>query len=240
MRQFWDRKTVCLITGASQNVGKALAEDIAGRIGSGSLLILTSRSLQKLGVVRQSIYEINPTVQVQLLEWDLQNPDGAVYRQSLDEALKLIEADVDDYDLAMIVHNAGMAGDLTKRMIDIDDAVYLQQDLNVNVVSMIIANSVFWRYFMKCREKIIINFTSEMAKKPTPSFGVSSMNKACRYVALNVLCAENPEIKALHYDPGPVDTSLLKRAMATTHDPKVKAITGHVRLHAQLLLYPVT
>lgn len=221
MRQFWGRKTVCLITGASQNIGKAFAEDIATRVGKDSLLILTSRSSEKAGVVRQSIYEKNPSLKVILAEWDLQNPNGNVYKENLEADLKINEIDVDEYDLAMVIHNAGMSGDLSKRMIDLDDAAFLQQELNVNVVSMIVANSSFWHFFQKCREKVVINLTSEMAKKATPSFGVPSMSKACRLMALNVLSAENPEIKVLHYDPGPVDTSLLQRAMKTTHDPKV-------------------
>jgi len=134
MRDFWGRKTVCLVTGASQNIGRAFAESVASKLAPDSLLILTSRTSDKLGVVRQGAYEINPSLRIELLEWDLAHPDGQKYKNDLNEILNILEYDVRDFQLALIVHNARTSGEQPKQINEMIEAQYLQQHLNINLV----------------------------------------------------------------------------------------------------------
>jgi len=218
MRDFWGRKTVCLVTGASQNIGRAFAESVASKLAPDSLLILTSRTSDKLGVVRQGAYEINPSLRIELLEWDLAHPDGQKYKNDLTEILKLIEIDdARDFELALIVHNARTSGEEPKQVNDLIDADLIQQHLNINLVSMLVANSAFWSVFGAAREKVLINMTA----LPETACGLTSISKASRTIALNILANECPDIRVLHYSPGAVDASMLQTIVKSTCDPHV-------------------
>lgn len=217
MRAFWGRKTICLVTGASQNIGRAFAESVVSKLAPDSLLILTSRSSDKLGMVRQAAYEINPGVRIELLEWNLARPDGQKYKEDLTDILKIAEMEAEDFELAMVVHNARTSGDLPKHVVELMDADYIQEHLNINLVSMLVANSAFWSVFGKAREKVLINMTA----LPETTFGLTAVSKASRTIALNILANENPDIRVLHYSPGAVDASMLQTIIKSTRDPQI-------------------
>jgi len=217
MRNFWGRKSVCLVTGASQNIGRAFAESVASKLAPDSLLILTSRSSDKLGMVRQEAYTINPSLRIQLLEWDLAHPDGERYKQELADILRDNESEAQDFDLAMIVHNARTSGDAAKHVDDLHDAAYIQEHLNINLVSMLVANSAFWSVFGQAREKVLINMTAV----PETATGLTAISKASRTIALNTLSHECPDIRVLHYSPGAVDASALLAVRRSSIDPGV-------------------
>jgi len=217
MRAFWGRKTVCLVTGASQNIGRAFAESVASKLAPDSLLILTSRSSDKLGLVRQAGYEINPSLRIELLEWDLAQPDGRKYKNDLNEILTILKFDPRDFELAMIVHNARTSGEQPSQVIDMIDAAFIQQHLNINLVSMFVANSAFWSVFGQAREKVLIDMTA----LPETAYGLTSISKASRTIALNILGNECPDIRVLHYSPGAVDSSMLQTIIKSTSDPLV-------------------
>lgn len=217
MRNFWGRKSVCVVTGASQNIGRVFAESVASKLASDSLLILTSRGQDKLGMVRQAAYEINPGLRIHLLEWDLAHPNGEQYKADLADILKLNEMDAQDFDLAMIVHNARTSGEGAKHVVNLLDAAYIQEHLNINLVSMLVANSAFWSVFGKAREKVLINMTA----LPEAAVGLTSVSKASRTIALNILANECPDIRVLHYSPGAVDASMLQTIARSSRDPEV-------------------
>jgi len=217
MREFWGRKSVCLVTGASQNIGRAFAESVASRLATDSVLILSSRTADKLGVVRQAAYEKNPGLRIELLEWDLARPDGERYKKDLTEILKLTETEAEDYQLAMIVHNARTSGEAPKKVDQLIDAAYVQEHLNINLVSMLVTNSAFWSVFGGAREKVLVNMTA----LPETAFGLTAISKASRTIALNILANECPDIRVLHYSPGAVDASMLQTIAASAKDPRV-------------------
>jgi len=172
-------------------------------------------------VVRQAAYEINPSVRIELLEWDLAHPNGEQYRRDLIDVLK--ETEADEYELAMIVHNARTSGEPAKQVVELIDAGLVQEHLNLNLVSMLVANSAFWSVFGKAREKVLINMTA----LPEALHGLTSISQASRSIALNILSAECPEIRVLHYSPGAVDSSTLQTIMKSARDPQVsRKISG--------------
>ncbi|KRY83339.1 Sepiapterin reductase [Trichinella pseudospiralis] len=220
--EFWNRKTVCMITGASQNFGRALAENMASLLGPESVLILTSRHASRLGVVRQGMYERNCRLHVHLLTWDLAKPNGDQYLDDL-RAIQLAHGLRDEqFELGLVVHNASTLNVLDKPVIEMRDEKILQETLNVNVVSMLVTNACFWTVFDHCEQKLIVNMSAPLAESTAPSFGMVGLGRSSRMTVLNVLALETPDVQVLHFNPGALDTSWLRTVISHSHSQEIR------------------
>ncbi|KFD54949.1 hypothetical protein M514_04131, partial [Trichuris suis] len=221
-RRFWGRKSICLMTGASQNLARHMAQHMAPLLGPQSVLILTSRHADRLGPLRQEMYEQNCNLRVHLLEWDLAYPS---FDRFVDD-LKAIELAYDlrdeRFELGLIVHNASALSVIDKPVIEMDDAQSLQELLNINVISMVLTNAAFWKVFKDSHEKVIVNMTAPLTDTNAPSLGLLCVGRTSRQMVLNVLALENPEIKVLHFQPGHLDTSWLHTVMNNAKCEQVK------------------
>lgn len=64
--QFWGRRSFCLVTGASQGIGRSFAVEFAHRFAPGSHLVLLARSLAGLEQTKTLISTTSPHVSVQV------------------------------------------------------------------------------------------------------------------------------------------------------------------------------
>lgn len=215
----WDSKMVCLITGASQYVGAKMAEIFAEKMGDGSKLILTSRSAERLKNVKTTLTKLKPNLNVVLLEWDLRDPKREKYEQDLRQAMG---NDLSTYKSSLIVHNAAQLGSMGRKVIEMKDPKELQEQLNVNLVAMLVLNSVWLDLVGKVPKKYVVNMTAPSATNARPCFGMTSLVKSSRQISLTILSKENPEVKVLHFDPGAVDTESLRACRDDSHDPKIR------------------
>jgi len=216
----WNKKTVALIIGGSQNLGRSIVEHVVQNVGKGSTVIVTSRSKDRLESNLAQIKSGHPDVQVLMEEVDLSNPDPAKYKQKIES---LIGADgCGDYEVALIIHNAATLGDVKKRVIDMDNVQELQLQFNINVSSAIALNSVFLKAVRNAKTKIVVNVTGDPATIPTPSFGMLCMVKSARHMLFSVLAQEEPNIKVLHFNPTLVDTDLLREIRDKSHDSGIR------------------
>ncbi len=116
MSDFWSKTTVCLITGASQHVGKAVAELLASKLGPNSLLILSSRSKERLEAVKAESFVKNPGLGVELFQWDLKHPDVEVFKSDLIQASLRDAGGPGGFEQAIIIHNAASLGDMGQKV----------------------------------------------------------------------------------------------------------------------------
>ena len=81
MSSFWGSKTVVVVTGSSQTIGRNIAQILGEKLCEDSLLILASRSIHRLRELKDEIKVKNSKVNVDIFDWDLKKPDlGSVKR----------------------------------------------------------------------------------------------------------------------------------------------------------------
>lgn len=216
------KKCLCLITGASQYLGSAIAQTLAEEIAPGSTLILSSRSLDRLEKVRDEIKKKvgSDKLQIHLLQWDLRQPNAEQYEKDLKKAIN--EKSIDNYDTTLIVHNAAQLGDLSRKVIEMKNVQELQDQLNINVVSMLVLNSVWLDLVKNAKKKLVVNMSAGSATTPRPSLGLTGMVKSSRFMTLSVLAKETPDVQVLHYDPEGVDTESLRAIRDQSHSKEIR------------------
>jgi len=196
------KKCLCLITGASQYLGSAIAQTLAEEIAPGSTLILHSRSSDRLEKVRDEIKKKigSDKLQIHLVQWDLSQPNADQYEKDLQKALK--HKSIDNYDTTLIVHNAAQLGDLSRKVVEMKNVQELQDQLNINLVSMLVLNSIWLELVKNAKKKLVVNMSAGSATTARPSLGLTSMVKSSRLMTLSVLAKETPEVQVLHLRSG--------------------------------------
>lgn len=166
------QKTFLVISGASRGIGRMLAIECAAKTTAGSLIVLLARSTAGLEETKAQILAKNPNnITVMILSIDLTRPTAAELKQIFDTAL--YERNVSDFQLAMIIHNVGTVGDVTKLAKDFgDDESVLQDYYAMNVFSVIALNRLFLALFDEAKDvrRVVVNITSMCAIKPCKSF----------------------------------------------------------------------
>ena len=76
-------KTVVLITGATHSIGSAFAEYFVERLCENSLLILTSRSQNRVNDLVHTLRKKNDKLPIHAVELDLRHPDKEQFEQIL-------------------------------------------------------------------------------------------------------------------------------------------------------------
>jgi len=216
------KKSICLVTGASQYLGAQIATALAETIAPGSKLILSSRSTDRLQKVRDDIQQKvgKDKIDIQLVQWDLRKPDAQQYERDLKKALT--GSKIDNFDVALVVHNAAQIGDLSKKVIDFNNVQELQDQLNINLVSMLALNSVWLELVKNAKKKLVVNMTAGSATTARPSLGLTGMVKSSRQMTLSVLAKESLDVQVLHYDPGAVDTEALRAIRDESHSKEIR------------------
>lgn len=158
-------------------------------------------------------------VDVQLLEWDLRCPDAEKFDRDLSRCLP---QDMSGFGTAIIVHNAAQLGSMSRKVVEMNNPKELQEQLNVNLVSMLVLNSVWLAKVQKVKSKFVVNMTAPSATNARPCFGMTSLVKSSRQISLTILSKESPDVKVLHFDPGAVDTESLRACRDESHDPQIR------------------
>jgi sepiapterin reductase len=195
----WNKKTFVLITGASKGIGRTIAVEFSKKVAPGSKFALLARSATGLEETKNLC---DPKVVVETLSTDLGNPDAQILEKFLVSA-----AGDEDFEVAVVVHNAGTLGDLKKTSKDLKDPEEVDAYFRLNVTSMVVLNSMFLGVFPKGK-RVVINITSLCGIKPFQGFALYCTGKATREMFLKVLAAEEPDVKVLNYSPGPVLTDM--------------------------------
>ncbi|XP_063725844.1 very-long-chain 3-oxoacyl-CoA reductase-like [Symsagittifera roscoffensis] len=201
-----------VVTGATDGIGKAYAEELADE---GMNVFLMSRTQSKLDEVATEIEKENNGVETKTLAVDFSKTD--IYDQIRD-ALK-------DLDIGVLVNNVGMS------YTHADDYVMVPEDkhvdiLNINCMSVVRMMSIVMPGMMERKRGAIINISSASGIRPTPllsSYGatkafVDSISKA---VSTEVIYSKNPNVIVQSVTPFFVKTKLagIKRSSFFVPEP---------------------
>lgn len=107
------KKTFCVVTGASRGLGKCIAEKLAPKLASGSLLLLMARTKAALDTLKTEIQPANNNISIIVKIFDQSNLEECANKEIFTDVLKENNNSLKDFEHAMVVHNAGTAGDLT-------------------------------------------------------------------------------------------------------------------------------
>lgn len=162
------QKTFFLMTGASRGIGRTMAIECAAKVATGSVIVLIARSMAGLEETKAQILAKNPSnVTVFLLTQDLTRPSIEQICSIFDGTLS--ERNLDEFKLAMIVHNVGSIGDVKKNARDFCDMDEWHDYYAINVFSVIALNTEFLKRFDAQTRRLVVNITSKCGLVPCKS-----------------------------------------------------------------------
>uniref|UniRef100_A0A6M2DUK4 Sepiapterin reductase n=1 Tax=Xenopsylla cheopis TaxID=163159 RepID=A0A6M2DUK4_XENCH len=235
-----EQKFYCVISGASKGIGRTIAQKLAGKFLPGSVIVLLARSSSGLEETRSLLLAINPNISVVLNPIDLLKPNIETFDQILASSVQGLN--LHDFDVAMIVHNVGSVGDISKTVIDLTNLNHLQDYYTLNVFGVALLNSAFFKLIGKTHnipcdnyKTIVVNITSLLAIKPFKSMGYYGPGKAAREMLFKVLAEEEQNVLVLNYSPGPVKTDMIQTIINDVGDADVKNIFVTMRDENKIL-----
>lgn len=190
-------------------IGARIAIECGKKFQKGSRLVLLARSAAGLEETKQKILSANPDLQVIPFPIDLSAPTEKDLRSLLQNSLSSEGAT--SFEQAVIVHNVGTTGDVSKRAKNCNDIKEWQENFTCNVFSVILLNNIFLETFAPIK-RFVVNITSKCGIAPFEGMAFYGPNKAAREMFFRNLAEEersDKNLQILNYAPGPVDTDML-------------------------------
>jgi NAD(P)-dependent dehydrogenase (short-subunit alcohol dehydrogenase family) len=183
---------VALITGASQGLGCALADELAA---AGWTLVIDARHADRLAVAAA---ELATRTQVVAIAGDVSNPS---HRDELVAAVH----DLGRIDL--LVNNASTLGASPLPALDAIDLEVLRNVYEVNVVAPLALTQQLLPA-LAASNGTIVNVTSDAAVEAYEGWGGYGSSKAALEHLSAILAVEHPEVRVLVVDPGDMRTEM--------------------------------
>jgi NAD(P)-dependent dehydrogenase (short-subunit alcohol dehydrogenase family) len=183
---------VALITGASQGLGRALAERLAA---AGWTLVLDAR---RAGRLERAVASLPAPARVVAIAGDVTDPR---HRDDLVEAVRR------EGRLDLLVNNASTLGaSPLPALAEIEPRV-LQRIYDVNVVAPIALTQPLLE-LLDASVGAVVNVTSDAGVEAYPGWGGYGSSKAALEHASAVLAVEHPGVRVLVVDPGDMRTEM--------------------------------
>ncbi len=230
--EFWNQKTFCLVTGASRGIGRTVSIEFSKKVADGSVFLLMARSVAALEETKSAILEATTgrNISVVTVPVDLEKPNKDTYRNSIESALTQTNTSSVDFQHSILVHNAGSLGIEKKlKVAEMEDLDELQSYFNLNVFSMMILTTQFFKIFNdSSKQRSIIQITSLAAINPCNTWGLYCTGKAARDMLMKIVAQESG-IQVLNWAPGPVETEMLDSVCKNTGDPDLQKMMTDCR-----------
>lgn len=229
--------TYCILSGASQGIGRAIAVEVSKQLGPKSLMLLLARNNSELAK-SASICE-SDNVKVVYESIDLSKASAA---EMIDVIKKSLQGrKVTDFATGLIFHNVGSLGNLAVDTGRMENVQELRDYYDLNVFNVISLNTQFLKVFEEIEERlVIVNITSLCAIKPMSGMAFYCSGKAARELYFKVLADEKKHIKVLNYSPGPVETSMIDYVLAEAVNENLRDVFTSFRNQNTLLKPEVT
>lgn len=185
-------RPVILVTGASRGLGKAIALALA-RLGAD--VVLNARNEARLSEVAQQVRQLG--AQVALVVGDIGDPETA--RRMVITALERFG------HLDAVVNNAGIILPIAPIVRADAEAWLANWRVNLLGAVMLVKEAL---PFLRQRRGRVINISSGAAIRPFPGWGAYCSAKAALNHFTAVLALEEPEVTAIAFRPGIVDTDM--------------------------------
>lgn len=176
------QKTFFVISGASRGIGQSMAIECASKFLNGSVIVLLARSTSGLEMTKSQILAKNQgNITVFTFSMDLCKPSTASLDKVFTTALN--GRNITDFQSAIIVHNVGSIGDITKlaRELGENDLDKWQDYYSMNLFSVVALNNAFLRLFESHNKlvepeqripRLIVNIASKAGLVPFESFAL--------------------------------------------------------------------
>lgn len=231
--------TYCVVTGASQGIGRALAIEISQQLGRKSLMLLIARNQNELEKTAKQCRSENVDVETAAL--DLSKTEVELLYNTIVNSLASRKLEVTDFDTSIIVHNVGSLGNLAVDTARMENVQEMRKYYDLNVFNVIALNTQFLRVFESVEESlVIVNITSLCAIKPMSGMAYYCSGKAAREMYFKVLAEEKKHIKVLNYSPGPVQTAMVDYVLAEAVNVNLKSVFQDFQTMNTLLTPEVT
>ncbi|KRY79376.1 Sepiapterin reductase [Trichinella pseudospiralis] len=216
------KKTLCLIAGASRGIGRAISLAIGSCLAEDSDIILMSRDKSALENVKREILRKSPGVFVYICQCDLSKPSQETFMDCLRPLMNLRPNN--HYDVSMVIHNAASIGPIDRPALKLMNSEELTNYFDLNLTSTILLNNAFFQLCEKdfSTERVCVNITSGAAYHAIKSLHLYSAAKAARDAFFRVLATEEPGIRVLSFNPGPVVTDMQVEIYSRTFDSDIK------------------
>lgn len=224
----FSKKTLVIVTGASQGIGKTIAIEISKCLVANSKIILIARSESGLSTTKELIFNVNKEVIVETITLDLTKP-------TLEECSNILKGGY-DVQQAIIFHNVGQVGKLNKS-VTLTDLQLWRDYFDLNVFSVGILNGVLVTGLKGKVEKLyVVNITSLCGKVPFGNMALYGSGKAAREQYFRVFALEEKDIVVLNYSPGPVETQMIDEIIDSSESNKLRDEFVTLRESKKILL----
>ena len=214
-----------------------MAIEVSKELKSGSVVLLLARDLSDLQTTKSTILLNNAELHVFNHVIDLSSPTTKDLQECF--AQSLFGRTADEFEQAIIVHNVGTIGDVTKAAVEFNELKVWSNYFSLNVFSVSSLNSNFMQYFNNVK-KLVINITSLCSSVPFKSFTLYCTSRAAREMYFNVLALENPETLVLNYSPGTVDTNMITDVQTNSADAGLRDFFASLKSNNSLVSAAVT
>ncbi|CAH1773623.1 unnamed protein product, partial [Owenia fusiformis] len=213
------KATFAVVTGSSQGLGKEIALQFAKVCdGETSVLVLHGRNEERLAAVHADIKAVNPLLTVCAVVADL------VEHESYKRLVEIFdEFGKQSFERAFLVHNAGdHMGFVKNKAHEIDDHQAIQRFMSMHLTSMVVLTSNFMKkitsHALIKTKQYVVNVSSMSALVPMKTLALYCSAKAAREMFMQVLALEDPEVRALNFDPAIMPTEMLINHIRDAYD----------------------
>ena len=192
-----------IVTGASEGIGKAIAERL---LLEGAYVLLTGRDVQKLGTAVKQMHESWPDARNRALAFAADACDVAQAEATVTKALEEF-GQVD-----ILVNNVGR---LVRKSIAESTVEDFDRDFSANVRSAVAHAHAVVDPMKRMRRGVIINISSLAGTLPVPKCSFYSPAKAALLMYTRTLAAELASygIRVNCISPGAVDTRIHEKML---------------------------
>lgn len=211
----FSKKNLVIITGASQGIGQTIAVELSKCLGNDSVVVLIARSRDGLETTKNLMLKNNDKIVVNVQCLNLAKP-------TLTELEGLFNLTL-DFEAAIIFHNVGHMGTLSKTT-ELIDLQAWRDYYDLNVFSVGILNTIFYKKLHNVVPRlVVVNITSLIGRQPTPDMAYYGTGKAAREMFFRIFAMEEPDVTVFNYSPGPVDTPMLDFVVDNLTNQDVKS-----------------
>lgn len=186
--------------------------------GVASDIVLLSRSVEGMEETRSLVFASAPSIGVHTVRADMGALDSLA--DVFAEAVK--HASSEKHRHAMLVHNAGSTGDVSKPIAEQRDPKAVQSHMASNFESAFTLTALFLSHF-KTGNRTVLEINSLLHKKFMHSMSLYSVAKAARRAFVGSLAVENPDVRVLSYGPGACDTDMFRSIPRATYSSETRA-----------------
>lgn len=229
--------TYCVLSGASQGIGRAIAVEVSKLLGPNSLMLLLARNKEELANTATLCQ--SDTVKVTYESIDLSK---ATVKELNDVLVRSLNGrKVTEFSTNIIFHNVGSLGNLSVDTARMDDVPEMREYFDLNVFNVIALNTQYLKVFEAVEDRtVIVNTTSLCAIKPMSGMAYYCSGKAAREMYFRVLAEEKKHVRVLNYSPGPVETSMIDFVLAEAVNENLRDVFVSFRTQGILLTPEMT